>query len=54
MEVTGLAGVDSCEVCGQTMHKQFLQPWNDKEVCRPCIILLEEEAERYYSKVENQ
>lgn len=26
-----------CEVCGQRMDKQFLQSWNERRVCAPCI-----------------
>ncbi|WP_110933283.1 hypothetical protein [Paenibacillus bouchesdurhonensis] len=58
METTGIIHcMASCEICGLSMDKQFLQPWNSKDVCRPCIVLLEEEAEhieslerRYFDK----
>lgn len=38
-----------CEVCGKRMDKQFLKPWNGKEVCSPCIDLLEAEYDQLYS-----
>jgi len=29
-----------CDVCGRRMDQQFLQSWNDRRVCRPCISLV--------------
>lgn len=42
-----------CEVCGHTMNKQILRPWNGKKVCRPCISQLEDETDRYFSAVKS-
>jgi len=39
-----------CAVCGKRMDGKFLQAWNDRKVCRPCITeLTAEVSEDVYS-----
>jgi hypothetical protein len=33
-----------CKVCGHRMDSKFLQKWNDRDVCRPCITELTAEV----------
>ncbi|TFE30808.1 hypothetical protein [Cohnella luojiensis] len=33
-----------CKVCGHRMDGKFLQKWNDRDVCKPCITELTAEV----------
>lgn len=35
--LTLVGALPKCEVCGHEMHAKLLKPWNNHQVCRPCI-----------------